>query len=227
MSAEEQVFSRYKGEAGEEYVRERQNTVDYLGYRIDMEFFQPYLKPEHTALDFGAGNGGPLNVVKDWVDTAEGLEVNPAAAQVARDATGCTIYGDLSEVPDDRYDVVFTNHVLEHVPDVPKTLGVIRSKIKPGGLILVKLPYDDWRDHHQRGWQRNDTDYHLHSWSPRQFANNLYEAGFDVQECRMLTFAWDPRLFWTRKYGLDKLAFKLMAIYRHRRQLFAVAKNPA
>jgi len=222
MADENQPTSHYSGEAGEDYVRHRQSDVYSIGNQINASFFLPYLNSTDTVLDFGAGNGGLMLVVRDHVHRVEGMEVNPAARSLAAEV-GFDLYETLDGVPNGKFDVVYTNHVLEHIPDVPGVLAGLRAKLKPRGRILVKLPYDDWRDPHQRSFAADDVDQHLHTWTPRLFANNLYLAGYDVQQCRIVTHAWDPRLFWTRRLKLDGLAFRCFSILRKRRQLFAVA----
>ena len=47
------------------------------------------------------------------------------------------------------------------------------------------------------------------------------------REIRIVTSAWHPRLFPLLKIGLGKLAFRALAVLKHRRQLLAVATVPA
>ena len=220
------VSSHYQGEAGKEYVRQRQHSPGWPGYAINLASFQPYLNRAQTVLDFGCGNGGMLRLLPPLVARADGLEVNPAARELALQ-TGQKVYATLEELPTEpTYDVVVSNHVLEHVRDVCATLDRVRRCIKPGGKIVIKLPLDDWRASHQRRWGRGDTDYHIQTWTPRLFANVLYETGFDVTECRVMTYTWHPKLFWTIKLGISPFVFWAFAVIKNRRQLFAVATNP-
>ena len=107
--------------------------------------------------------------------------------------------------------------------DVCGTLEELRECLKPDGRIVVKIPFDDARTRYQRKWIRNDSDHHIQTWTPRLFANVLFESGYEVDECRVITSAWHPKLFWLARFRLEKLAFWLLAIVRRRRQLFAVA----
>jgi cyclopropane fatty-acyl-phospholipid synthase-like methyltransferase len=228
MSGAGKVSGHYLGQAGEAYVAARQSPRrEEYGYRLNLEHFLPYLRPDDRVLDFGAGTGGMLRLLRAHVAEAEGLEVNPAAARLAREHSGCTVYESLEQVAaGERYDAVVSNHVLEHVRDVCSTLEQVRERMKRGGRLVLKLPLDDWRDPAQRAWSRGDVNHHLHTWSPRSLANTLYESGFDVRESRVLTQAWHPRLFWLRRFGLDRAAFWALAALKHRRQLVAVALRP-
>jgi 2-polyprenyl-3-methyl-5-hydroxy-6-metoxy-1,4-benzoquinol methylase len=220
------VSEHYAGERGEHYTALKQSDPSGPGYAVDFAYLRPYLKPTDTALDFGCGNGGILRLIAQSVQRAEGLEVNPASAAVAR-AENLTVFPSLDALPrEPRYDVITSNHVLEHVRDVCATLEELRARLKPGGRLVVKLPIDDANAAYQRQWTRDDSDHHLQTWSPRLFANVLFESGFEVQECRVITSAWHPKLFRFARLGLTPLLFWLLAVVRRRRQLFAVAVNP-
>jgi 2-polyprenyl-3-methyl-5-hydroxy-6-metoxy-1,4-benzoquinol methylase len=139
------ISQRYLGQAGVEYAGEHHGTGKELGYRLNAAFFLPYLRAGDTLLDFGCGNGGMVRVLKEHVARADALEVNPAARAVARQDSGCTVYGDLKEIPRQPiYDAIISNHVLEHVRDVCGTLEALRERLKPGGRLVVMLPIDDF-----------------------------------------------------------------------------------
>lgn len=121
------------------------------------------------------------------------------------------------------YDAVVSNHVLEHIPDVCSTLYTLRQRLKPGGRLIVMLPIDDFRERYQRQWDHDDKDHHLHTWSPRLFANVLYDSGYDVQDVRVITSAWHPALYKFMRFGLTNLVCWSIAALLKRRQLRAVA----
>jgi 2-polyprenyl-3-methyl-5-hydroxy-6-metoxy-1,4-benzoquinol methylase len=220
------VSKHYAGERGQAYAASKQPDPLGFGYAIDFEYFRPYLKHGDVALDFGCGNGGILRHVARHTREAHGLEVNAAAMAMAR-AQNLTVFPSLEALPNEpRYDVILSNHVLEHLRDVCGTLEQLRERLKPGGRLVVKLPIDDHRTPYQRAWSPEDSDHHIQTWTPRLFANVLFESGYEVDECRVITSAWHPKLFPLARLGLGKFAFWLLAVVKSRRQLFAVARNP-
>jgi SAM-dependent methyltransferase len=43
---------------------------------------------------------------------------------------------------DNRFDLVFCNHVLEHIPDDRKAMIEIYRVLKPGGTAILQIPLD-------------------------------------------------------------------------------------
>jgi SAM-dependent methyltransferase len=228
MKQTPKVSAHYRGESGARYAAHAGQLVgDHYGYQLNAAFFRPHLGPGSTVLDFGCGNGAMLRALQPWVGRIDGLEVNPHARALAA-SSGAVIYAALDEIPATTlYDAVVSNHVLEHVRDVPGTLEIIRAHLRPGGLLCVLLPVDDFRAARQSRWDRNDADRHLQTWTPRLFANTLFEAGYDeVLECRVLTYVWHDRLFPLYRFlgrAHHAVAWAL-AVALRRRQLWAVAR---
>ncbi len=47
------------------------------------------------------------------------------------------------QYPDDSFDVVFCNHVLEHVMDDHQCMSELRRVLRPGGLAIMQVPLDN------------------------------------------------------------------------------------
>jgi ubiquinone/menaquinone biosynthesis C-methylase UbiE len=54
------------------------------------------------------------------------------------------VKADICELPfeDDIYDVIFCNHVLEHIPDDKKAMQELYRVLKPGGMAILQIPQD-------------------------------------------------------------------------------------
>jgi SAM-dependent methyltransferase len=220
------VSRRYRGTAGEEYYRLRQRDTVEQGYALNLEYFEPYLHGAEWVLDFGCGNGGMLALIAARVPHPVGLEVNPVAAAAARER-GCEVYATLPDMPPHYcFDLVVSNHVLEHVRHPTRALEQVRERLRPGGLFVTKLPMEEARYRRSRRWEKDDIDHHLHTWTPRLFANTLSEAGYEVVDCRVVNSAWHPKLFGLSRLGLDRAAFWALAVLGGRRQLLGIGRRP-
>ncbi|HRN92530.1 MAG TPA: methyltransferase domain-containing protein [Ferruginibacter sp.] len=45
--------------------------------------------------------------------------------------------------PDDTFDLIIANHVLEHIPDDTQAMSEIFRVLKPGGSAILQVPYSD------------------------------------------------------------------------------------
>ncbi|WP_106793128.1 class I SAM-dependent methyltransferase [Aquimarina sp. Aq78] len=58
------------------------------------------------------------------------------------------VKADICNLPftDNEYDIIFCNHVLEHIPDDTKAIQEIFRVLKPGGMAILQIPQDLNRD---------------------------------------------------------------------------------
>jgi SAM-dependent methyltransferase len=129
-----------------------------------------------TILDFGCGPGRDLADFTRRGHLAIGLDGCVGFCAKARAFSGCEVWHqdflDLS-LPTDRFDGVFANASLFHVPTqtLPQVLRALRNTLKPSGVLFASNPRGD----DQEGWNgaRYGSYHSLASW--RRF---LIEAGF-------------------------------------------------
>ena len=96
------------------------------------------------------------------------------------------------DLPDNQYDVVICNHVLEHVNDVNKAFSEIKRILKPGGWAILMVPInpnvDTWEDPSitdPEERKRNFGQYdHVRQFG-RDYAQVLEKAGFTVDADRI------------------------------------------
>jgi SAM-dependent methyltransferase len=214
----------YRGEAGARYFDWQNQNGEFSG-KMEARKFKAYVRPTDAVLDFGCGGGHVLRNL----DCARrvGVEINPAARSAAAQG-GIECHESTSDVPDDSFDVVISNHALEHVQFPISILKALRGKLRSSGVLVLCVPVDDWRT--QQKYDCKDINHHLHTWTPQLLGNSLFEAGFTPEQfsIRLLTHAWFPGM--TRIYGkLPESIFdtfcKVLAVVIKRRQLLAVARK--
>ena len=133
-------------------------------------------EPPFTILDLGCGPGRDLKALAGLGHVATGLEGSERFAAMAREHSGCEVWRqDLFglDLPDARFDGVFANAVLFHVPrqELPRVLHELHATLKPRGVLFSSNPHGG----NEEGWNRGRYGaYHdLEAW--RRF---MTAAGF-------------------------------------------------
>lgn len=102
------------------------------------------LPKEGCALDFGCGNGELTEVIRQALPawSVYGTDLSPKAIDNAQSYFHeCTFFGEEdSQLNRNKFDLVFTHHVLEHVYDLEKVFGQINDYLKPNAFMLHFLP---------------------------------------------------------------------------------------
>lgn len=97
-------------------------------------------------LDVGAGKGEFLAAARDAGWTVSGVEPSGNFCRYARERHGVEVVCGLlgrSPAPGWPFDAASLNHVLEHVDDPRSFLGLVRSQLKPGGVLFIEVPNTD------------------------------------------------------------------------------------
>jgi SAM-dependent methyltransferase len=163
-------------------------------------------------LDVGCATGIVLDYIQrkpGW--TVSGVDISNTAAEVARQKYGLEVFtGTLESAhfDDCTMDVVTLWDVLEHLFDPGGTLDEIRRILKPGGLLVIRVPNADSRDAAFFGpyWSGWEPPRHFYAFGKDQLAAMLAKHGFEVKRssCRFgsyMTFALSIR-FWMVGKGI-------------------------
>jgi 2-polyprenyl-3-methyl-5-hydroxy-6-metoxy-1,4-benzoquinol methylase len=111
-----------------------QSGMGNFGGWAELSKFAPHIRNEDTILDFGCGGGYLLHNLKNTAKA--GVEINPAARRVC-EQLGLTVYAEKSEIPDGHFDIIISNHALEHCASPFDEILGLKSKLKPGGRMLA------------------------------------------------------------------------------------------
>lgn len=156
----------------------------YLGMRHMVDsLLQRYMDSSRPLriLDAGCGTGGMVKHLQQYGSVA-GLDISDEALELCR-------HRDLSQLArasverlpfvDESFDLLTSFDVLYHkaVVNDRLALGEFYRVLKPGGLLLLRVPAYDWL----RG--AHDVAVHTrHRYSHRELERKLHSAGFRLQK---------------------------------------------
>jgi SAM-dependent methyltransferase len=125
-------------------------------------------------LEVGAGTGSNLALLQRF-GTVDAIEPDDDARAFAEQRSGLSIKGGyLPHVPldDGAYDLIVLLDVLEHIPQDVEALAYLRTKLAPGGRILVTVPGAPWM------WSAHDVaHHHQRRYTGRQLRETFERAG--------------------------------------------------
>ncbi len=146
------TLEHYNQRAGEFFEGTRDHDVSQniaaLLEHIDGE-------PPFRILDFGCGPGRDLKTFSRLGHLAVGLDGAAQFVEMARAYSGCEVWQQdflRLDLPGDRFDGVFANASLFHVPgqELPRVLAQLYASLRPGGVLFSSNP----RGRNEEGWNR-------------------------------------------------------------------------
>jgi SAM-dependent methyltransferase len=157
------------------------SVADYLIYLFHVatyEFARDYVT-DRSVLDFGCGTGYGTHALADSCREIVGVDIAPDAIDYARVTY---THPNLSYVgirrvedaplpfPDERFDVVLSFQVIEHVADVDAYLREVQRVLAPAGTFICATPERATRLFpKQRPWNL----YHLHEYGEHELGAEL------------------------------------------------------
>ena len=157
--------------------------------RVRAALFEDRIGPEEEVLEFGCGFGWNLAGLRCRRRVGYDIAVQ-LRSEV--EATGAEFVPSTASLRDQSFDVVISHHSLEHVADPNGVLEELRRLLKPGGRLLLTVPWE--RQRRYRRYDPAEPNHHLFSWNPQTLGNLVATAGFADIKVR------------TRRYGYDRRA---------------------
>ncbi len=192
------IFSKedFRGNYSMEYY----NSSEESDYDRAMRRYKDIIKYKDSGsiLDIGCAKGYFLRVCSENGWDANGIDVSSEAASFAKENFGLDVFvGELKDtsLDSERFDVVFADQLLEHLPDPTSFLTEVNRILKKGGLLFIAVPNEDSLVHKVsnlyfkllgKKWTANLSplypSYHVHGFSPKTLKRMLEKARFRVLE---------------------------------------------
>jgi 2-polyprenyl-3-methyl-5-hydroxy-6-metoxy-1,4-benzoquinol methylase len=138
--------------------------------------------PGGRLLDVGCGSGEWLLAMQQRGWQVEGVDFDENAVKIAVQR-GLRVHCNSLEqhgFPDNYFDAVTSNHLIEHVPDPVQLLTECVRILKPGGKLVILTPNNASFTHlvFKQDWRGLEPPRHLHIFSMPSMQRALAMAGF-------------------------------------------------
>ena len=170
-----------------ENVKQKYGDVDaYIAKRCDAYLDRwkeagRFISDGSDVLDIGGGNlyEGLVQYLKDRGFRYSYRDVDYGSVDLAKDITarmGLEApsvehgFNDQLDFPDNSFDAVFSSHCIEHSIDLQKTFSELHRIIRPGGNLLMAVPF---------GWESNPE--HPYFFGPSEWIALVQDAGFEIR----------------------------------------------
>jgi SAM-dependent methyltransferase len=133
--------------------------------------------------EIGCGTGRRLAEFRSVGWQVEGQEVDLNAVKTAQQKYGLNIHMgpiDELEIPDETFDAIIMNHVIEHLHDPEKVIAHCHRLLKPGGKLVVVTPNIESFGHGYFGadWRGMEPPRHIHIYSCKALQKAAKQSGF-------------------------------------------------
>lgn len=146
------------------------------------------LEPGGSVLDYGCSWGYGVHQLKEAGFRAVGFEISRPRVEFGKRILKVDLTSDVSDLPDNSFDLVYSSHVLEHIPDPKTPFHHFERLLRPSGKLLLYVPNCGGRDARRFGakWGQMINEKHVLALTAEFFQRSLPAYGFRT------TFASSP-----------------------------------
>jgi 2-polyprenyl-3-methyl-5-hydroxy-6-metoxy-1,4-benzoquinol methylase len=152
---------------------------------------QYWVKPKTDVLDVGSGLGFSLLYLESIGCKAYGIDPDENAVKVAKKFKLKFHHGFIENKPfgNTRFDYIISNQTLEHTNDPTTFLKLCKSRLKPGGKIILSFPNADslTRRVLKEKWLNWHIPYHLNHFNKKSICNLAEKTGFKAETIKTIT----------------------------------------
>jgi SAM-dependent methyltransferase len=166
-----------------------------------IEHWAPQSPETRLGADVGCGDGVHHPWLRRHVGALYASDYNIVRLQrVAERGVATSVFlADLTDYPaaDGAFDVVFCNHVLEHVPDDGRALAELRRILAPDGVLVIGVPNEGaafWQLAYRLQPETRAATDHVHFYTAATLTARCEAAGLDVLDLQPIGWGlphWD------------------------------------
>lgn len=141
------------------------------------------IAPTGKLLDYGCSWGYCVHQFRAAGYEASGFEISRPRVEFGRTKLGVTLSDSIDAFPDKSFDVIYSAHCLEHIPNPDIALSQFQRLLRPGGHLFIYVPNCGGAEAHRLGvkWGPMIGEKHVLALTAEFFNLNLPKYGFDVQ----------------------------------------------
>jgi len=158
--------------------------------RQKLKLINSFNSKEKTILDIGAGTGDFLSICARNGWKIEGVEPSEKAKSTAEEKLGRSLKYEISEIKQEKFDVITMWHVLEHVPNLNETIANLKRILNPDGTLVIAVPNFKSFDaaHYGKFWAAFDVPRHLWHFSQTAMKKFVTKEGLILKKTIPMKF---------------------------------------
>jgi SAM-dependent methyltransferase len=145
------------------------------------------IAPSGRLMDYGSSWGYCVYQFRKAGYDACGFEISRTRVEYGRKMLQVELSDSIASFPDTSFDVVYSAHCLEHIPNPDAPLGQLRRLLKPGGHLFIFVPNCGGADARRLGvrWGPMIGEKHVLAFTAEFFHRNLPTGQCQVL-CRLM-----------------------------------------
>jgi len=179
----------YQGSAGKQYHEIKRGVPEQaLPWVLNSraQKFSRHIKSSDVVFEYGVGAG--WNLAQLQCAQKIGFDVADHLTERVQ-ALGIKFVSDLATIPDKTADVVLCHQTLEHLSDPFKALNQLLRIARPGGHLILHVPWERERRYSQ--YNPQEPNHHLYNWNAQNIGNLVTLTGFQINTVQVLTYGYD------------------------------------
>ncbi|MGK0385951.1 MAG: 2-polyprenyl-3-methyl-5-hydroxy-6-metoxy-1,4-benzoquinol methylase [Patiriisocius sp.] len=164
------------------------NAVKRWSLKNKIDLVSRLSKNKGRLLDIGAGTGAFCAIAKQQGWNTFGVEPNEKARVFAAQKN-ISLLESIDDLQGQQFDVITLWHVLEHLPDLEKTIHKIEKLLGAQGVLIIAVPNYKSFDakHYKQFWAAYDVPRHLWHFSQKSM-EHLFSKNIQLIKTKPLIF---------------------------------------